>query len=97
VAEKPDPAKETLKIANIEIKVDPVLEWKQIFREAWRYQRLFYVKNVHGLDMDWAFKTYSSWIDHVKHRSDLTYVLDIFEEKHWPLLRWRGGLLKWIR
>jgi hypothetical protein len=36
VAEKPDPAKETLKIANIEIKVDPVLEWKQIFREAWR-------------------------------------------------------------
>jgi hypothetical protein len=22
----------------------------------------FYVKNVHGLDMDWAFKTYSSWI-----------------------------------
>jgi tricorn protease len=28
--------------------------------------------------MDWAFKTYSSWIDHVKHRSDLTYVLDIF-------------------
>jgi tricorn protease len=35
VAEKPDP-KETLKIANIEIKVDPVLEWKQIFREAWR-------------------------------------------------------------
>jgi tricorn protease len=31
--------------------------------------------------MDWAFKTYSSWIDHVKHRSDLTYVLDIFEEK----------------
>jgi hypothetical protein len=31
--------------------------------------------------MDWAFKTYSSWIDHVKHRSDLTYVLDILEEK----------------
>jgi tricorn protease len=39
--------------------------------------------------MDWAFKTYSSWIDHVKHRSDLTYVLDILEEKT-TLLRWRG-------
>jgi tricorn protease len=79
VSEKPDPAKESVKIADVEIRVDPVLEWKQIFREAWRYQRdYFYVKNVHGLDMDWAFKTYSSWIDHVKHRSDLSYVLDIF-------------------
>jgi tricorn protease len=59
--------------------IDPVAESKQIFREAWRYQRdYFYVKNVHGLDMDWAFKTYSKWIDDVKHRSDLTYVLDIF-------------------
>jgi hypothetical protein len=46
--------------------------------------------------MDWAFKTYSSWIDHVKHRSDLTYVLDIFEEKL-PLATFVGGVLKWIR
>jgi hypothetical protein len=40
--------------------------------------------------MDWAFKTYSSWIDHVKHRSDLTYVLDILEEKL-PLPSFVGG------
>jgi hypothetical protein len=38
------------------------------------------LKMFMGLDME-AFKTYSSWIDHVKHRSDLTYVLDILEEK----------------
>jgi tricorn protease len=57
VAEKPDPAKETLKIANIEIKVDPVLEWKQIFREAWRYSDYFYVK----MFMGWI------WIGHLKH------------------------------
>jgi hypothetical protein len=37
------------------------------------------LKMFMGLDME-AFKTYSSWIDHVKHRSD-TYVLDILEEK----------------
>lgn len=79
VDEKPDPAKESLKIADIKIHIDPVLEWHQIFREAWRYQRdYFYVDNVHGLDMDWAYKTYSPWIDYVKHRSDLNYVLDIF-------------------
>ncbi|MGZ2369235.1 S41 family peptidase [Ancylomarina sp. YFZ004] len=78
VSDKPKPTEESLKIANVKIKVDPLLEWKQIFREAWRYQRdYFYVDNVHGLDMDWVYKTYSPWIDHVKHRSDLSYVLDI--------------------
>ncbi|MEO6347845.1 MAG: PDZ domain-containing protein [Aquaticitalea sp.] len=79
VSEKPDMEKESLNIADVEINVDPILEWKQMFREAWRYQRdFFYVKNVHGLDMDWANKTYASWVDYVKHRSDLNYVLDIF-------------------
>ena len=78
VTEKPDPGEESLNIKDVEIKVDPMLEWKQMFREAWRYQRdFFYVKNVHGLDMDWAYKTYSTWIDDVKHRSDLNYVLDM--------------------
>ncbi len=79
VTESPDLAEETLSITDIKIKIDPILEWHQIFREAWRYQRdYFYVENIHGLDMDWAYKTYSQWIDHVKHRSDLNYVLDIF-------------------
>jgi tricorn protease len=79
VAKKPDFSEESVAIGEVKVKVDPILEWHQIFREAWRYQRdYFYVKNIHGLDMDWAYKTYSLWIDHVKHRSDLNYVLDIF-------------------
>lgn len=74
-----NPGEERLDIASIEMKVDPAAEWKQIFREAWRYQRdYFYVDNVHGLDLDWAYKTYAPWIEHVRHRSDLNYVLDIF-------------------
>jgi len=79
VAEEPKPADQTISLSDIKVKVDPMLEWKQIFREAWRFQRdYFYVDNVHGLDLDWAYKTYSPWIDHVRHRSDLNYVLDIF-------------------
>ncbi|MBI4161760.1 MAG: PD40 domain-containing protein, partial [Acidobacteria bacterium] len=67
-----------LDLSEMRIKVDPAAEWKQIFREAWRYQRdYFYVENVHGLDLDWAFRTYAPWVDHVRHRADLTYVLDI--------------------
>jgi tricorn protease len=67
-----------LDLGGMRMKVDPAAEWKQIFREAWRYQRdYFYVDNVHGLDLDWALETYGSWVDHVRHRADLTYILDI--------------------
>jgi tricorn protease len=76
---KPKPAEETVAINDVKILVNPIAEAKQIFKEAWRYQRdYFYVKNVHGLDMDWAYKTYSLWVNDVRHRSDLNYVLDIF-------------------
>ncbi len=72
-------SKEKIQTSNLEMKLDPMLEYKQLFREAWRYQRdYFYVKNVHGLDMDWAYKTYSEWVSHVRHRSDMNYLLDIF-------------------
>ena len=68
-----------IKTGDIQMKLNPLAEWKQIFREAWRYQRdYFYVDNVHGLDLDWAYKTYAPWVDYVRHRDDLTYVLDIF-------------------
>ena len=67
-----------LKLGNMKMKVDPLAESRQMFKEAWRYQRdYFYVENVHGLDLDWAFKTYSPWVEDVRHRSDMTYLLDI--------------------
>ncbi len=70
--------KKLLKTEDIKIRIDPLAEWKQIFREAWRFQRdYFYVENVHGLDLDWAYETYRPWVDHVRHRSDLTCILDI--------------------
>ncbi|MEE4196437.1 MAG: PDZ domain-containing protein [Bacteroidales bacterium] len=73
---KPD---QPLQTSALKIKVDPMAEYKQMFREAWRFQRdYFYVKNVHGLAMDWAYNTYSTWVDHVRHRSDMNYLLDIF-------------------
>jgi len=69
---------EALDLSGMQMKVDPSAEWKQIFREAWRFQRdYFYVENVHGLDLDWAWRSYFPWVDHVRHRADLTYLLDI--------------------
>ncbi|MFQ5350954.1 MAG: PDZ domain-containing protein, partial [Thermoanaerobaculia bacterium] len=64
--------------AGLRMKVDPAAEWRQIFRESWRYQRdYFYVDNVHGLDLDRVWEKYAPWLDHVRHRTDLTHLLDI--------------------
>ena len=63
---------------GIKFKVDPAAEYKQIFREGWRYMRDFlYVDNVHGAPWDDIWNWYSPWIDHVRHRTDLNYVVDI--------------------
>ncbi len=65
-------------IASIKVKVNPLEEWKQIFREGWRYQRDFlYVNNTHGAPWNDVYKWYSPWVDHVRHRSDLNYIVDI--------------------
>lgn len=75
---KPNPSEETVNLKGVKVKVEPELEWKQIFREAWRFQRdYFYVDNVHGLDLKWAYDTYAPWVESVRHRSDLNYLLDI--------------------
>ncbi len=60
------------------MRVDPREEWRQLFRETWRYQRDFlYVENTHGADWDAIYEMYSPWIDHVGHRSDMNYLLDV--------------------
>lgn len=65
-------------LSSLKIKIEPREEWKQIFREGWRYQRDFlYVNNTHGAPWNDVYKWYSPWIDHVQHRTDLNYVVDI--------------------
>lgn len=73
----PKPGKDNLKI-NIKIKLDPKAEAHQIFKEGWRYMRDFlYVDNVHGAPWDDIYQWYAPWIDHVRYRTDLNYVVDI--------------------
>ncbi|MGI9543963.1 MAG: S41 family peptidase, partial [Cyclobacteriaceae bacterium] len=63
---------------DVKIKVDPTAEYHQIFREGWRYMRDFlYVNNVHGAPWDDIYSWYAPWIAHVRHRTDLNYVVDI--------------------
>jgi tricorn protease len=63
---------------NLKNRIDPQAEYHQIFKEGWRYMRDFlYVNNVHGAPWDDVWAWYSPWINHVRHRTDLNYVVDI--------------------
>lgn len=63
---------------NLRMRIDPQEEWMQIFREGWRFQRDFlYVDNTHGAPWDQVYSWYQPWISHVRHRTDLNYVVDI--------------------
>jgi tricorn protease len=62
---------------NLKMKLDRSEEWKQMFDEAWRYERdYFYDPNMHGRDWDEVYKRYAPLVPYIKHRADLNYILD---------------------
>ncbi|WP_116107407.1 S41 family peptidase [Lewinella sp. IMCC34191] len=67
---------ETIK-PELTMKLDRLAEWKQIFEEAYRYERdYFYDPNLHGRDWEDVYKRYAPLVPYVRHRDDLTYLLD---------------------
>ena len=71
----PETGKGNLKTAEMEVKVDPRAEWKQIYHEIWRIERdFFYDPHHHGLDLQQAEKTFAPFLDNISSRSDLTYL-----------------------
>ncbi|RLD29705.1 MAG: protease, partial [Bacteroidetes bacterium] len=67
---------ESLKI-NLNLRLNRMEEWHQIFEEAWRYERdYFYDPNMHGRDWNVVHERYAPLVPYVKHRTDLSYILD---------------------
>lgn len=65
-------------VSTKELYVDriPAEEWREVYDETWRrFRDFFYVKNMHGYDWKALREQYRPWLQHVTHRSDLTYVL----------------------
>jgi tricorn protease len=68
--------KKTVSTANLWVNRVPAEEWTEIFNEVWRrYRDFFYVPNMHGFDWEALKKQYEPLLQHVSHRTDLTYVI----------------------
>jgi tricorn protease len=64
-----------LKTGDLEVRVDPAAEWKQMYHEAWRIVRdFFYDPNYHGLDLQAAEEKYSVYLSGIASREDLNYL-----------------------
>jgi tricorn protease len=69
------PGEGSLRLANMEVKVDPLQEWKQMYHEVWRIERTyFYDPKLHGLDSAKAEKEYAPYLDNLTSRDDLNYI-----------------------
>ncbi len=65
-----------LDLDGMELRIDPRVEWAQIFSDAWVIMRdWFYDPDMHGVD--WAAKRarYEPLVPHLAHRADLDYLL----------------------
>src|ERR1035438_3480132 len=82
-----------LKLANIEVAVDPIAEWKQMYHEVWRIERsYFYDPNLHGVNTSDLEKEYEKYLDSLSSRADLNYIFkDMLSEMTSGHLRGGGG------
>ncbi len=73
--EKQDLGKSKLNLGQMVLKIDPAVEWKQMYVEGWRTLRdWFYDENHHGQDWHAILEKYQPMADAAAHRSDLDYV-----------------------
>jgi tricorn protease len=74
--EAPKPGKGMLKVSDIQVKMDPLKEWQNIFNEAWRINRdYFYDPGMHGADWNAMKKKYEPFLSHLACRGDLNRLI----------------------
>jgi tricorn protease len=89
------PGEGALKMADLEVKVDPREEWTQMYREVWRIQRsYFYDPNLHGVNTADAEKSYEKYLAALSSRADLNYLFrDMLSDMTSGHLRGNGGTI----
>jgi len=74
---KPDQKLEKkLATKDLELTVDPMAEWQQIFRDAWRFERdYFYDPSMHAVDWQAMRERYGRLLDSAVTRWDVNFVI----------------------
>jgi tricorn protease len=71
-----DLSKAVVNLRDFTFQLDPRLEWKQMFADAWRMHRdFFYDKNMHGVDWKAMRAKYEPLVDRVTDRAELNDVI----------------------
>ena len=67
---------EAIKLTDLKMMLQPRAEWRQIFNEAWRFERDFYYEpNLHGMDWPAMKEKYGRMLDRATCRQDVGYVI----------------------
>ena len=65
-------------LSGLEAVVDPRKEWREMYWDAWRWERdAFYDPKFTGLDWKAIGDKYATYLDGVNDRSDLNYVIGL--------------------
>ncbi|MGH9763086.1 MAG: PDZ domain-containing protein, partial [Blastocatellia bacterium] len=76
-AQPPKPGEGRIKTDQMEVNVDPIAEWNQMYNEVWRIERdFFYDPDHHGLDIDAAKREYAPYVGSLASREDLNYLFN---------------------
>lgn len=71
----PPAGAKTLNLSSMEVRVEPTVEWKEIYHEAFRFERdFFYEPGFHGWDIAAAEKKYAAYLPGIASRDDLNYI-----------------------
>lgn len=67
-----------LNLQQIDVTIDPSVEWQQIYREAWRIMRdWFYDPNYHGQNIAALEKYYATYLPAITRRADLNQLMRV--------------------
>jgi tricorn protease len=81
-----------LATADIEVPVDPRAEWRQMFMDAYRFERdFFYDPNMHGVDWAGLRDRYGRLLEDAVTRWDVNFVLGEFIAELNASHTYRGG------
>ncbi|HEV2843979.1 MAG TPA: PDZ domain-containing protein, partial [Thermoanaerobaculia bacterium] len=65
-----------LDLDNLELKIEPRADWRQMYTDAWRtFRDWFYDPAIHGVDWKAMRDRYAEMVPFVASRSDLDFVL----------------------